>query len=382
MINIDEKFNCSGCHSCLSICPKSCISMKEDHEGFLYPKINNEECIDCGLCEKHCPILCKPKTNDTFKFYAAYSLDKSIRLQSSSGGLFTVFASHILKNNGIVYGAAFNKENEVVHMRINNIQDLNELRGSKYVQSKIGSTFEFVKKDLLNNKVVYFSGTPCQIDGLKAYLNREYDNLICQDIICHGVPSPYIWRKYLNKYLKLENNISINFRSKDNGWYNYNFKIITPNETICESHHNNLYMKTFLNNYSLRPSCYSCHSKTISRSSDITLGDFWGVENFPDIPNDNTGISLLIIHSNKGVNLLNLCKSEIYLNEVDYKKAIKYNPSIETSSILPSNRKEFFSVVRKKSLGYSYYRSNKFDAFCTIKFNIKKFFKGCIKHSS
>ena len=197
MIRISEKEKCVGCHACYNICPTHSISMQIDVDGFWYPVVDIEKCIHCGRCEKVCPVLKQAKRNEEqLQIYGACSVDEDIRSQSSSGGVFSVLALHVLNKGGIVYGASFNSNFQVQHIGISSVTELDKLRGSKYVQSQIGDIYRDVKQQLRNGKMVLFTGTPCQVDGLNNFLGRTYDNLITQDIVCHGVPSPMVWEKY------------------------------------------------------------------------------------------------------------------------------------------------------------------------------------------
>lgn len=199
MIQLDKKQTCTGCHACAAKCPKQCIKMISDTEGFWYPQIDEEECINCGLCERVCPIITPIKFEDPFSpmAYACYNRDEKVRLASSSGGIFTLIAEAVLKQGGVVFGAGFDEDFNVCHQCVERVEDLDKLRMSKYVQSKIGETYREAENFLKENRLVLFTGTPCQIGGLKAYLGKSYDNLITQDIICHGVPSPMVWEDYL-----------------------------------------------------------------------------------------------------------------------------------------------------------------------------------------
>lgn len=344
MIEIKDKAKCSGCHLCMNICPKNCIEMKVDKEGFLYPEVDKEKCIECGLCEKRCPILNDMSVVNDPKAYACYNKDDRIREESSSGGIFTLLASYIIDNGGIVYGAAFNQNFEVEHIEVTNKEDLSKLRGSKYVQSKLGDTYSKIKEHLNQDKLVYFSGTPCQIDGLLCFLNKRYDNLICQDIVCHGVPSPKVWKHYLKKF-DLEKNAIISFRDKSTGWDSYSFSIKQKNNSFTELSSQNEYMKVFLKDLCLRPSCYDCHSKSLHRNSDITLADFWGIKEVCPEMYDNKGTSLVFINSNKGQELFSKIISNIKYKEVDIKEATKYNPSSFKSVNISEKREEFINNV-------------------------------------
>lgn len=344
MIEIKDKSKCSGCHSCMNICPKNCIEMKVDQEGFWYPAVDKEKCIKCGLCEKRCPILNDMNIENTPHAYACYNKDEEIRKESSSGGIFTLLASNIIDNGGIVYGAAFNQNFEVEHIEVTNKQDLSKLRGSKYVQSKLGNTYSKIKEHLNQNKLVYFSGTPCQIDGLLCFLNKKYDNLICQDIVCHGVPSPKIWKHYLKKF-DLEKNAKISFRDKSTGWDSYSFSIKQDNNSFKELSSQNEYMKVFLKDLCLRPSCYDCHSKSLHRNSDITLADFWGIKDVCPEMYDNKGTSLVFINSDKGKELFDKISNDIKYQEVDINEASKHNPSSFKSVNIPEKREEYMANI-------------------------------------
>lgn len=343
MIEITDKAKCSGCYSCANICPKKCITMTLDQEGFWYPKIDKEKCIDCGLCEKRCPILNDMRVNNEPKAYACYNLDEEIRKESSSGGIFTLLASNIIDRGGIVYGAAFNHNYEVEHIKITTKKELNILRGSKYVQSKIGEVYAEIKELLNQEKIVYFSGTPCQIDGLLCFLDKKYDNLICQDIICHGVPSPLVWKYYLQQF-NIEKNAKILFRDKSTGWDSYSFTI-KQKDKFTQLSSDNDFMKVFLKDLCLRPSCYDCHSKSLHRNSDITLADFWGVKEVCPELYDNKGTSLVFINSKIGNKLFNSIKNGIMLREVVIEEAVKYNPSSYKSVSYPKKRDKFITQI-------------------------------------
>ena len=275
-----EKKDCSGCMACMNICPKNAIMMKEDKNGFKYPKIDEKLCIDCGLCSKACPVINKLKENlYNIKVYACKNKDENIRKKSSSGGLFTLFAKYILDQEGVVFGAKYDENLRVIHDYIEKDDNINEFRGSKYVQSDINSTYAKAKKFLSNGRKVLFTGTPCQIEGLITYLGKNYSNLYTQDFICHGVPSPKVWKKYLD-YKKEkcgEDPIKVNFRDKEVlGWSNFQVKYKYKSKDEIVHHDDDYYMNFFLRNYDLRESCYNCHFKKIRRNSDLTIADFLG----------------------------------------------------------------------------------------------------------
>ena len=348
MIEIKDKEDCCGCYACYNICPKQCITMKIDNEGFWYPNIDKNECINCNLCEKVCPIINPVKRVDSKKIaYASMNKDEQVRMKSSSGGIFSILAEYIIKNNGVVYGAGFDEDFNIKHKRILYSTDLDLLRGSKYVQSSIGDIYKQVKNDLENNNPVLFTGTPCQVEGLRSYLRKEYVNLITMDFICHGVPSPLVWEKYLKKMKKSkqENIKNIYFRNKDIGWKLFSLKIIFDKRIYSNDLNNDLFMKGFLKDVYLRPSCYNCKFKKINRISDITVADFWGIGNILPKMDDDKGTSLIVIHSEKGKQLFDKLSEKMILNEVNLNEAIKYNPSMIKSVKYNEKRSSFFAEL-------------------------------------
>jgi coenzyme F420-reducing hydrogenase beta subunit len=322
--------------------------MESDSEGFWYPKVNVESCLECGLCEKVCPIIYKNKVINTPKAYACYNKNEKIRMESSSGGLFTLFAEQVIDNDGVVFGARFDDKFNVIHDFVETKEELSEFRGSKYVQSKIGETYKKVKEYLSQGRQVLFSGTPCQIGGLKSYLMQDYDNLLCIDIICHGVPSLKVWQKYIS-YQKnyFSSHIHrIAFRCKDQGWKRFSLSILFKNnKEYKKTLDKDLYMKAFLKDICLRPSCYECQFKTLHRQSDITLADFWGIENvFPDMYDDK-GTSLIFINSIKGYNMLKKINENILYKEVNINDAIVYNTAAIKSANYNKKRENFFKEL-------------------------------------
>lgn len=202
MINIKDKSNCCGCNACVQKCPKQCISMREDDEGFLYPYVDKILCIDCGLCEKTCPVINSKEERKPLNVFAAKKPNDEVRMQSSSGGIFTLLAENVIDEGGVVFGAGFNERWEVVHSFAEKKEDLAKFRGSKYVQSKVGNSYKQAEAFLKQGRKVLYSGTPCQIAGLKQYLRKDYANLLAVDFICHGVPSPGVFRTYLRAIVR------------------------------------------------------------------------------------------------------------------------------------------------------------------------------------
>ena len=353
MIEIKEKQNCSGCHACYSICPKNCIKMEKDEEGFAYPVVDKTNCINCGLCVRSCPILNKKKPEEKIlKTYAAINTNEEVRLKSASGGLFSAFADYVLEQGGVVFGAGFDEKFVVHHQACETKEDLKKLRMSKYVQSKIGETFKQAKEYLDQNRLVYFSGTHCQISGLKNFLRKDYPNLITQDLICHGVPSPLIWEKYVeykSKNYKLKP-ANIFFRDKSLGWFLFSIKIDygkdhKPYRRLCV---NDSYMNMFIHGRILRPSCYTCHFKGEDRISDITLADFWGggFKKYAPSMNDKKGCSLVVAHTHKAEKILEILEQQNKIKKVlvPTKLALKGNPMFYKSSKKSVYRK---TIMRK-----------------------------------
>lgn len=337
---------CSGCRACEQVCPQKCISMNKDIEGFLYPKIADEKCIRCKKCEVTCNTIGKYKNRkENIKVYAAKNKDLDCRIKSSSGGVFFSIAEWILEQKGVVFGAAFSDDYLVKHIAIKTIDDIYKLMGSKYLQSDTNNTFLSVKKELLDEKWVLYSGTPCQIEGLNAYLGKEYKKLICIVVICHGVPSSEIWSRYmcLKKGQYAAQNITdINFRNKKNGWNHYEVEIKFKDISYENSYRNDYYMQGFLQNLYLRPSCYSCKSKGLINSADFIIGDYWGIERvIPDF-SDDYGISAIIINSKKAYSLWDKIKKAFLLRETTYNDVLKYNAALEESAKQNVRRTKFF----------------------------------------
>lgn len=366
MINILDKKDCCGCASCVQVCPKQCISMNEDCEGFLYPKVDSAVCVDCGLCEKVCPVINQGYTIVPLATYAAKNKDEKIRYKSSSGGIFTLIAEQILADGGVVFGARFNENWEVVHDYAETVEGLEPFRGSKYVQSVIGDNYKYAKQFLLEGRKVLFSGTPCQIAGLKKFLRKEYENLLTVEVVCHGVPSPKVWRDYLEysknffetkvKKSAFDSNLNIreiSFRDKSNGWKNYNVRISYSFDNVDNSATNynineltpfkdNLYMRGFLKDIYLRPSCFQCPAKHGKSGADIAIADYWGIQRIHPELDDDKGVNLVLINTQKGQNYFNEIAASLAYTISDYKKAIASNPCIVKSVAEPSQRVLFW----------------------------------------
>lgn len=346
MIKISDKTECCGCGACIQICPRKCIDFLEDEEGFSYPSVNLQKCVDCNLCMEVCPIKNRnDRENEMQKTYIAYAVNEQLRNESSSGGIFSLLAEKVINKNGIVFGAAFDDDFLVEHIGVANNLGLKKLRGSKYLQSQSQNCYFETLQYLKKGKIVLYTGTACQIAGLKKYLKMEYDNLITVDILCHGVPSPIVWKRYLNEQEKKFNAKvkEISFRKKSKGWKDFSIEILFNNgEKIEEIFKNNIYMQLFLKNIILRPSCYKCRFKGLNRESDLTIGDCWGVENYMPEMDDDRGTSVIIVHSQKGYSLLKQCDSEIMISEADTDRALPPSADSRKSVPIHENRSKFF----------------------------------------
>ena len=341
--------NCYGCGACYNICPKNAIKMEENKEGFKYPSINKDKCCDCGLCSSICPLNNIQYKNTSFPACIAAAAEDKYRKESSSGGIFPLLAEEILKDQGFVCGAVF-KNNIVEHAIIDNLEDLKKMQGSKYVQSDIKDIYKQIKVLLENNKKILFSGTPCQVNGLNNYLQKKYSNLITVDIVCHGTPSPAIYQKYISEFETETGNkvLYTKFRDKNYGWFPLTTTIITdkneqfPRLATCDN-----YMKAFLNNISLRKSCYDCQFHNIPREADITLGDFWGINDYYKNLDDSNGTSLVLVNSQNGQQLIEKIKNKcLIFKEMPIDIALKTNPCIYKSVEKPEqNRKLFFKLI-------------------------------------
>ena len=335
MIEIQNRGDCSGCAACAAACPRQAIEMNADQEGFLYPVINSAKCIDCGICDNMCQAKNMIKRKREPLAYACWNKNDSVRMCSSSGGVFYVLAEFIIAHGGVGFGAAVDSMDQVYR-----------LQGSKYVQSIIGRTYIEAKKLLDEGRYVLFTGTPCQIDGLLHYLCHDYELLYTQDIICHGVPSPIVWNlNYQEQQYKkpLVREPLPSFRRKEEGWKRFSISLSFDKDIEYRKYHKeDCYMQAFLKNLSLRPSCYECHSKTKIRNSDITLADFWGIEHMLPEMFDNKGTSLVLTNSEKGKHLFELLKSRLHWREVDFEEAVSHNTPAFQSVARPKKREAFY----------------------------------------
>ena len=354
VIKVEEKYKCCGCSACANICPMQCISMQEDEEGFLYPSINKEKCINCNECENVCPVLNQKEEKITDQFgYIVQIKDEKIRQESTSGGAFTAIAQHVIKNGGVVFGVCYNRDFQVMHDYVERKEELGKFRNSKYVQSEIRNTFQQAKHFLDEGRFVCFSGTPCQIEGLKRYLKKEYENLITVDVVCRAVASPLVWKKYLNMQKKkcFGEIKKILFRDKKKYGYQYStMSIYGENNKLlyCNGIDTDKMLRSFFSNICNRPSCYQCRFKKRYRESDFTIWDCFIVSKFESSMDDNKGTTRLLIHNSKGKEVFKELKKGLISKEVNADILVKDIKEMFTSVSMNPKRREFFEMAENR----------------------------------
>lgn len=327
--------------------------MVDDEEGFLYPKVDESICVNCGLCEKVCNELHPFDKREPQQVLAAINKNEEIRLRSSSGGIFYILAENVIKDGGVVFGARFDENWQVVIDYAEDMKGIESFMGSKYVQARIANAYKDVKRFLAERRNVLFSGTPCQVAGLHKFLRKPHDNLLTVDFICHGTPSPKVWRMYLDEVIKEGQRISsIEFRNKKKGWKNFSFNLrYNANDktiSMLSPFSQNHYMKAFLQNIILRPSCYDCKAKGCSSHSDVTIADFWGINTvFPDM-DDDKGTGLVFINTEKGNEAFDL--SQVNVKETTYERVKLLNSACYRSPKVHPKRKDFFSRLDSENL--------------------------------
>ena len=380
MIKITDKTKCSGCSACANICPKSCIAMIADGKGFLYPQTNESECINCGQCEKVCPMLNSFESSGEKITYASYNKDENIRKIGSSGGLFGALADWILSIGGVVFGASFTTNcKSVKHIVVENKDDLKKLYGSKYLQSEIGDSYKLAENYLKQDRFVLFTGTSCQISGLKLYLKKDYEKLVTVDVICHGTPSPKVWSDYVTakENEKKAKVVHAEFRNKRFTWQKS--VLLSDGTEYCKLQSEDNYIKGFLNNLYLRPSCYSCKCKGKNIMSDITLGDFWGIGNVLPNINVDSGISAVIINTERGKGIFEKIRQKLQVFDVGYSDILRYNPSLERSVGKPKKSDKFWKVYLTTGLDKAYKKSLHSSFFSRGYRLLKRVYKKIIK---
>lgn len=351
MICITEKTQCCGCTACFNICPKKAIAMKPDNEGFLYPDIDDSLCVNCGLCEKVCPMLNQKKHEEQTKGYIIRHKDEAIVNQSTSGGAFTAFASYLLNKGAVVYGAGYDDNMQVLCKAAHDVSELQEMRGSKFVQSDLGNIFSEIKRQLRMGTTVLFTGTPCQVSGLLSYLGNKPDNLICIDFVCRGVPSPGLWRNYVKMMQKKYKSkmVGARFKHKTYGYHTTTMKIDFANgKTWYGSGRIDPMMKAFVNEMSSRPSCGACKFKGIERPSDITMFDCYEFSKIMEKSDDDKGYTSLFVHTEKGQKLLEGIAEQLIVYSVDVNSLVTENGIMVCNSAKPNDKRdEFYRLAQQ-----------------------------------
>lgn len=372
-----DKKDCSGCTACVNACPKQCITMKPDEEGFFYPEIDKSACIECGLCEKVCPFD-KPKYDNTEiqDVYACYVKEVEQRQKSTSGGLFYAIAKWVITKGGIVYGAAFDDNFKLRHIGVDNLEDLEQLRGSKYLQSYLGDCYAEIKDYLKNGRCVYFVGCGCQVAGLNAFLRKKYDTLITSDLVCHGAPSQLMFDWHLD-YLRIKEKgeiTSYTFRDLA-GWggcesYQYDSQTRGKGQRKNQTYYLSPYLYSFMYAYTYRYSCYDCKFAQLPRQGDITLADYWGVDKFfPDLERTK-GVSLVIVNTQQGRVVWDGIKESIEFRKSNIVDAAKENGNLVHKTIMPEIRTRCYQMIRER--GY--------EDVARKEFRIKHYYYNCIKY--
>lgn len=356
---LTAKEYCTGCTACASACPNNCIAMKADENGFLFPVVDPKVCISCGLCQRACPVAVSlpiPEKQPTA--YAIFTKDEALRFSSSSGGVFSEVAKLVLKQHGAVFGAAYHENFEVVHICVEQEAELTRLRGAKYAQSDLGSTFSQVKRRLERGQQVLFSGTPCQVGGLKAYLTKDYENLLTVDFVCHSIPSPIAWKAYVRYRAEQDNGgllpKKINLRAKNSGWSRYLYSNLfeyADGSVYSSLSGESLYMKLFSGGYLSRESCENCRFKGYRRVSDLTLGDFWGIWDIHPEMDDNKGTSLVLVQSDHGAALLDQLRKNLVMKPVTLEEASRENSALVKAMAIQEKRQEVLKQIREVGIG-------------------------------
>ncbi len=342
--------NCTGCESCALSCPQSCIRMVPDKEGFKQPEVDPKSCIKCKKCVKVCPVLNFQKYHQNLNnkkiAYAFKADNEEYRRICSSGGVFLTLANSFVEQGGVIYGAAFDKEFKLSHVAATTSEELVPLAGSKYLQSNINDAYKEIRIKLQHSESVLFFGTTCQVEGLRAYLGKDYNNLFCVDLICMGIPSPLVWDKYLEAFYDRKNIKRINFKDKSLGWHRFSFCLENKDGSIVSiPGFDNSYMECMFKGYSIRKSCFHCIYKCESKISDITIADCWGCEKYISEMDDNKGLSMIICHSGKSDYLIDILRQHGKLKSFDYVNVLKYNSNYNHSTTLKSGRSLFFGLL-------------------------------------
>lgn len=372
-----DKKECSGCTACVSACPKQCITMRADEEGFFYPVINRTVCINCGLCEKVCPVEHPQYGNTHHEVYVAYLKDEGQRMQSTSGGGFYAIAKWILEQGGVVYGAAFDAHFKLRHIGVDTIEELQQLRGSKYLQSDLQHSFNEIREHLQQGRWVYFTGVGCQVAGLKSFLRKEYDTLLTSDLVCHGIPSQQMFDWHLDYLRRKEKGEITSYSFRDNKeWrvcetYEYVSQTRGKGTRRLYSYDLSPYLYAFMWAFNYRYSCYNCKFAKVPRQGDITLADYWGVKNyFPDL-DLSKGVSLLLVNSPKGHEVWQEVKDTFIYRLSCVNDAAAENANLVHTTVMPEIRKHCYTLIRER--GYKSVAEKEFKVPHYYKLRIKSF---------
>lgn len=347
MARLCDPIFCAGCSACAAACPQGCITMESDSEGFRRPSVAAARCVDCGLCTKACPVLNTAGTDQLPAAFAAKNKEETVRAVSTSGGVFTLLAQQVLEQGGVVFGAAYDADFKVEHRMVESAEFLPSLRGAKYAQSDLGDTFRQVQEQLDRGRQVLFSGTPCQVAGLRAFLGREEPNLLLVDLVCHGSPSPAVWERYLSwrseQVADGQRPVTVNLRSKDTGWSTYSVDIRWPyGRNYMATNREDPYIRAFVGDLCLRPSCHRCSFKGLNRCADFTLGDYWGVWDQVPAMSDNKGTSIVLVHTEKAKALWDKLSPAMVVRPVDVRRCMEQNPAaLQSAKYDAENRNSF-----------------------------------------
>lgn len=371
-----DKKDCNGCGVCELKCPKKCITMTEDFEGFLYPIIDKKSCINCKVCEKVCANF-NDGDSSKAKTYIAINKNEEERHNSSSGGMYYPIAKYVLNNNGVVFGVRYNENLLAIHDYAETLEDAKKFQGSKYMRSDLNNSYKRAEEFLKEGRYVLFTGTPCQCKGLKVYLKDDYQKLITCEIVCHANPSPKLFKNYVKSLEKIKGKKVVNvlFRSKENGWRNQT-PIIVFNDGSKEEE--NSYFKAFVTELINRPSCYDCRFCTEKRCSDFSIADFWGIEKIDTSYDDGKGTSLLNVNTKKGHDIFNKIFSEFTLKEVDTKLAFSYNHHKNVP--MHRNRNKMFKKINDDNLIYYMNKYTKTPIVVKVIRKSKRIIKKVIKY--
>lgn len=354
MIKLAAAKFCTGCTACRAACSRGAIMMVADLDGFLRPSIDNTRCVLCHACEHACPVLHPGTLDSTPVCYAARTKDEALRMASSSGGIFSELARSVLVQDGVIFGCVWEKSTLIaIHSKAETEEGLAEMRGSKYVQSDLRDTFREAKAELLKGRQVLFSGTPCQIAGLNRFLGKSYENLFTVEMVCHGAPSPAVFEQYKQEaYLQQgQKLVMVVFKNKICSWRDYSLvEEFADQSKHQEKFHRNCYMQAFLNNLSLRLSCYHCPAKEGKSGADITIADFWGIEKVCPALDDDRGTSAVLLHTEAGQKLWSSCQKKLEFKPCSVESIVAENPCYLRSVTEPRDRGGFMRNYTKRPM--------------------------------